>query len=59
MGSIYSSMADARRCDDWGRRLNCAFCGDCGSRLWHESAGPSDTVNIKAGALDAPVDAEP
>jgi hypothetical protein len=45
------------RATNSGRRLNCAFCGDCGSRLWHEAEGPSDTVNIKAGALDAPVDA--
>lgn len=45
------------RATDSGRRLRCAYCGDCGSRLWHESAEPSDTVTIKAGALDAPVDA--
>jgi hypothetical protein len=45
------------RATDSGGRLNCAYCGDCGSRLWHESAEPSETVNIKAGSLDLPVDA--
>jgi hypothetical protein len=45
------------RATDSGRRLGCAFCGDCGSRLWHAGAGPSGPVNIKAGALDTPPDA--
>lgn len=37
-------------------RLNCVFCPTCGSRLYHESAPTSDTVTIKAGCLDEPVD---
>ena len=41
---------------DSGRRLRCAFCSDCGSRLWHEPDGPSETLNIKAGSLDDPID---
>jgi hypothetical protein len=41
---------------DSGRRVRCAFCANCGSRLWHESEGPSDTLTIKAGSLDQPVD---
>jgi hypothetical protein len=41
---------------DSGRRLNCAFCANCGSRLWHESEGVPETVTIKAGSLDDPVD---
>jgi hypothetical protein len=45
------------RATDSGGRLNCAYCGDCGSRLWHQSEEPSGTINIKAGALDVPVDA--
>jgi hypothetical protein len=40
-----------------GRHIACAFCPDCGSRLWHERVGPSATITIKAGALDEPVDA--
>lgn len=40
---------------DSGRTLHCHFCARCGSRVWHESAG-NDTVSIKGGTLDAPVD---
>ncbi|MGH8495855.1 MAG: GFA family protein [Gammaproteobacteria bacterium] len=42
---------------DSGGRLACAFCPNCGSRLWHEPEGPSETITIKAGSLDEPVDA--
>jgi hypothetical protein len=42
---------------DSGGRLDCAFCADCGSRLWHAAAARPDSVTIKAGSLDAPVDA--
>jgi hypothetical protein len=41
---------------DSGRRLRCAFCPTCGTRLWHEPEEESDTVTIKAGSLDEPVD---
>ncbi len=44
------------RSTDSGGRLNCVFCPTCGSRLYHESAPTSDTVTIKAGCLDEPVD---
>ena len=44
------------RATDSGGRLRCAFCPDCGSRLWHEPEGPSATLSIKAGSLDEPVD---
>jgi hypothetical protein len=39
-----------------GHRLECVFCVECGSRLWHQSSGSPDTLNIKGGALDEPVD---
>jgi hypothetical protein len=39
---------------DTGRKLRCAFCPDCGSRLWHESEG--GWVTLKGGSLDRPVD---
>ena len=38
-----------------GRRVRCAFCPDCGARLWHEALD-SDYLSIKAGSLDEPVD---
>jgi hypothetical protein len=39
-----------------GHSLECAFCGSCGSRLWHQSSGYPETLNVKAGSLDEPVD---
>jgi hypothetical protein len=46
---------------DSGGRLKCAFCPTCGSRLWHESVGEPETVDIetvsiKGGSLDDPPD---
>jgi hypothetical protein len=38
-----------------GRRMRCAFCPDCGSRLWHEPQS-GDYFSIKGGSLDEPVD---
>ncbi len=29
---------------------------NCGSRLWHELESPSQTITIKAGSLEEPVD---
>jgi hypothetical protein len=42
---------------DSGGRLDCAFCADCGSRLWHQASAESPTVTLKAGCLDEAVDA--
>jgi hypothetical protein len=39
-----------------GHTLECAFCPDCGSRLWHQSSGYPETLNVKAGSLDEAVD---
>ena len=41
---------------DSGRRVKCAFCSHCGSRVWHEGEEPADTLTLKAGSLDQPVD---
>ncbi len=35
---------------DSGGQIECAFCPNCGSRLWHESEGGSETVSIKGGS---------
>ena len=37
---------------DSGGRVNCAFCPDCGSRLWHEDAADPARASIKGGTLD-------
>src|SRR5262249_32186975 len=39
---------------DSGRKLRCAFCPDCGSRLWHES--DAGWITLKGGSLDEEVD---
>ncbi len=44
------------RSTDSGGMLNCLFCPDCGSRLWHEDASPAETISVKGGSLDRPVD---
>ena len=41
---------------DSGRTLDCAYCPDCGSRLWHQTAGEGETLSIKGGSLDQPPD---
>lgn len=42
------------RATDSGRRLKCAFCPNCGSRLWHEPEGAADTITIKADRWTTP-----
>ena len=40
---------------DSGRKLQCAFCPTCGSRLWHKEPG-TDIISIKGGSLDESLD---
>lgn len=44
-----------RRADS-GRHVHCFFCPVCGTRLWHEREGFGETMTVKAGSLDEPVD---
>jgi hypothetical protein len=46
------------RSTDTGNTLDCAFCSDCGSRLWHQRAGasPDAPISVKGGSLDEPLD---
>jgi hypothetical protein len=41
---------------DSGRILECVFCKNCGSRLWHQYPELSDPVSIKGGSLDQATD---
>lgn len=43
---------------DSGRTKLCAFCGQCGTRLYHESEG-SGVLSVKAGSLDDTSDLVP
>jgi hypothetical protein len=44
------------RATDSGGTLRCAFCPACGSRVWHEGIGATDTISVKGGSLDEPLD---
>lgn len=37
---------------DTGREVMCLFCGDCGTRLFHNPARNPNITNIKPGTLD-------
>lgn len=39
-----------------GKCLECVFCSVCGTRVWHQSTEPTNTISIKGGSLDEPVD---
>lgn len=41
---------------DSGHTLACYFCPRCGSRVWHDARHEPDTISIKAGSLDEPMD---
>jgi hypothetical protein len=36
--------------------LDCHFCVDCGTRLWHISRGEAEVTSIKGGTLDHGID---
>jgi hypothetical protein len=44
------------RATDSGGTLACVFCPVCGSRVWHEVIGATDTISVKGGSLDDPPD---
>ena len=39
-----------------GKVLECAFCPDCGSRIWHVDTPPDGELSIKGGSVDGGVD---
>jgi hypothetical protein len=43
-----------RRTAASGRTVDCAFCPDCGSRLFHLPTRNDAVVNVKPGTLDEP-----
>ncbi|WP_419911853.1 GFA family protein [Hoeflea sp.] len=45
----------ARRTDTGGM-LDCYFCPECGSRLWHIGNDNPDRVSVKGGTLDTAPD---
>jgi hypothetical protein len=47
------------RNSDSGRSLECAFCPDCGTRLYHVPGYRAGIINVKPGTLDDPSAARP
>jgi hypothetical protein len=41
-----------QRVSDSGREVTCLFCGECGTRLFHNPARNSQITNVKPGTLD-------
>lgn len=41
-----------KRTSDNGREVSCSFCGNCGTRLFHNPARNNKITNIKPGTLD-------
>jgi hypothetical protein len=39
-----------------GKVLECAFCPDCGSRVWHADTPRGDEMSIKGGSVDGGID---
>lgn len=48
-----------RTSGDSGTPKLCAFCAECGSRLYHTGEKPDDPLTIKGGSLDDASDLEP
>ncbi|MEO1148270.1 MAG: GFA family protein [Cyanobacteria bacterium J06638_22] len=40
------------RASDSGREVHCLFCGECGTRLFHNPSRNSKITNVKPGTLD-------
>jgi hypothetical protein len=53
---LQGSVKSWSRQTDSGHFLNCLFCPECGSRIWHERAGGAETITVKGGSLDQPLD---
>lgn len=44
------------RATDSGGMVDCYFCPDCGSRVWHRNPARAERISVKGGTLDEPVD---
>lgn len=44
------------RSTDSGRTLSCYFRPHCGSRVWHGDIEQDETISVKGGSLDDPID---
>ena len=53
---VHGATKHWTRATDSGGILTCFFCKNCGSRVWHGDKEQNDTISIKGGSLDEPVD---
>jgi hypothetical protein len=44
------------RAADSGNTIDCFFCPSCGTRVWHGAREREDTLSVKGGSLDKPLD---
>lgn len=49
---VRGQLKEWRTKGDSGAVKICAFCGDCGSRIYHAASDPGAPLSIKAGTLD-------
>ncbi len=49
---LHGTLKTFTRASDSGRPLDCAFCPDCGVRIWHRPHYTTGVLNIRAGTLD-------
>lgn len=56
---VGGKLASWTRATPTGKQLVCDHCSRCGTRLFHQRADQLETMSIKPGTLDAPLDFEP
>ncbi|TFH22368.1 MAG: aldehyde-activating protein [Myxococcales bacterium] len=56
---LSGELRDFVRSSDSGRTIRCAFCPDCGTRIYHEPTYMEGVLNVKAGTLDDTSTLEP
>jgi hypothetical protein len=49
---LRGALRSYTRTSDSGRELGIAFCGDCGTRIFHEPRYREGVLNLKPGTLD-------
>lgn len=52
---LKGEVATFERPTDSGGTLTCAFCPQCGSRIWHRRSLSPDNLSMKAGGFDEPL----
>ena len=53
---VQGTLRKWSRTTDSGRTLDCFFCPECGSRVWHGNKDADVSISIKGGSLDEPID---